>query len=359
MPEGDAAGARAPRPRRRGLLVAAAVTAVAIVAAGGVAVATRSGAPAATEIPVAGDVGVHDPALVVGEGDDPWYVYSTGDQRENAGAVQVRRSTDHGATWEYLGTAWGPSDSPRWAQEAVPGVVNYWAPELYEHDGTWYLYYAASTFGSNRSVIGLRTSPTLDPDDPDYGWVDRGEVWRSEPADDYNAIDPGIVEDADGTPWMLFGSYWSGIQVVELAWPDGLPAAGAAPVGLASRMAAPHAIEAPYVVEHDGWYYLLVSQDACCQGTDSTYKVAVGRSRDVTGPYVTRDGTDLLLDGGDVLLETAGDRVGPGGQSASGGVLAYHYYDAATGGTPTLGLREIAWDADGWPVLATAEEQAG
>lgn len=358
MPEDDAAGVRAPRHRRRGLLVAAVVTAVALVAAGGVAVATRvGGAPAATEIPVTGDVGVHDPALVVGEGDEPWYVYSTGDPREDAGAVQVRRSTDRGATWEYLGTAWGPSDSPRWAQEAVPGVVSYWAPELTEHDGTWYLYYAASTFGSNRSVIGLRTSPTLDPEDPDYGWVDRGEVWRSEPTDDYNAIDPGIAEDADGTPWLLFGSYWSGIQVVELAWPDGLPVAGASPVGLASRLDAPHAIEAPYVVSHDGWSYLLVSQDTCCQGTDSTYKIAVGRSRDVTGPYLTRDGTDLLLDGGDVLLESAGHRVGPGGQSASRGVLAYHYYDAATGGTPTLGLREIAWDAEGWPVLTTPEEQ--
>jgi arabinan endo-1,5-alpha-L-arabinosidase len=333
---------------------------VVVAAAGGAALAaTRDPAPAAVALPAGGDATVHDPALVVGEGDDPWYVYSTGDARTGAGAVQVRRSTDAGATWEYAGTAWGPSDAPRWAQEAVPGVTSYWAPELYQHDGTWYLYYAASTFGSNRSVIGLRTSPTLDPDDPDYAWTDRGEVWASEPADDYNAIDPGIVEDADGTPWMVFGSYWSGIQVVELAWPDGLPVAGAEPVPLASRLSAPHAVEAPFVVPHDGWYYLLVSQDTCCQGTDSTYRIAVGRSREVTGPYVTRDGTDLLLDGGDVLLSSTGDMVGPGGQSVSRGVLGFHFYDAATGGTPTLGLREIAWDDEGWPVLTTAEEQAG
>ncbi|RMI13146.1 arabinan endo-1,5-alpha-L-arabinosidase [Cellulomonas triticagri] len=347
-----------PRTRRR-LAVLAGAAVVALVAAGGITIAAlgRAGDVAATALPVAGDVAVHDPALVVGEGDDPWYVYSTGDERENAGAVQVRRSTDRGATWEYLGTAWGPSDSPRWAQEAVPGVVNYWAPELYEHDGTWYLYYAASTFGSNRSVIGLRTSPTLDPEDPDYAWTDRGEVWRSEPTDDYNAIDAGIVEDADGTPWMVFGSYWSGIQVVELTWPSGMPADGAEPVALASRLASPHAIEAPYVVPHDGWYYLFVSQDACCQGADSTYRIAVGRSRDVTGPYLTRDGTDMVVDGGDVLLETTGEMVGPGGQSASGGVLGFHFYDAATGGTPTLALREIAWDGEGWPVLTTREEQ--
>ena len=76
----------------------------------------------------------------------------------------------------------------------MPDVENLWAPEVYEHDGTWYLYYSASTFGSNRSAIGLLTATTLDPEDPAYGWTDRGEVVRSEPGrDDWNAIDPGIA----------------------------------------------------------------------------------------------------------------------------------------------------------------------
>ncbi len=70
-----------------------------------------------------------------------------------------------------------------------------------EHDGTWYLYYAASTFGSNTSVIGLMTNTTLDPDDPDYAWVDRGEVVRSTVGqDNFNAIDPAVITADDGTP---------------------------------------------------------------------------------------------------------------------------------------------------------------
>ena len=315
--------------------------------------------PAATELALSGDLRTHDPALVVGEDGEPWYVFSTGDQRVGLGSIQIRTSPD-GREWTEAGTVWKASTRPEWVYEQVPGVSNFWAPELVENDGTWYLYYSASTFGSNRSLIGLYTNTTLDPSDPAYAWVDQGEVWRSTPGEtDYNAIDAGIVEDADGTPWMAFGSFWGGIQLVELSWPSGKPAdPGAEAVTIASRRGQPNAIEAPYLVARDGWFYLFVSRDACCQGTDSTYNMAVGRSREVTGPYVDREGVPLLEDGGTPLLATRGDRVGPGGQSVSAGHLAFHYYDASLGGDFQLAIRELAWDGDGWPVATTAEEQA-
>src|SRR5690606_4914086 len=144
---------------------------------------------------------------------------------------------------------------------------------------TYYLYYSASTFGSNTSLIGLYTNQTLDPEDPAYRWVDQGEVWRSDGTTPYNAIDPGIVEDADGTPWMAYGSFWDGLFMIELEWPTGKPvgsamenpAGTAEPVHLADRGFGDNAIEAPYLVARDGWYYLFFSRDSCCKGTDSTY----------------------------------------------------------------------------------------
>jgi len=253
--------------------------------------------------------------------------------------------------WEYAGEVW--PEKPAWLEEAVPGVDNLWAPELYEHDGTWYLYYSASTFGSNRSVIALATNSTLDPAAPGYEWVDRGAVVASSEEDDFNAIDPGIVEDADGTPWMSFGSFWSGIRMVELEWPSGERAGGDGadaeePLRLADRQEPPNAIEAPYVVPHDGYYYLFFSRDFCCRGLESTYNMAVGRSADVTGPYVDRDGVPLLENGGTPVLTTDG---GPasGGQSVSNGVLAYHYYDPELDGRQQLALETLRW-VDGWPV---------
>lgn len=328
----------------------------AAVAGGTILVAALAGCgaePAGVEVPVSGDITVHDPTLVV-DGDD-WWVFSTGNLTKGLGAIQVRHSSG-GNEWTYAGEVL-PDDRPSWLKETVPGVTNLWAPEVVEHDGTWYLYYAASTFGSNTSAIGLLTSDELGAN---VDWQDQGIVWRSESSSTYNAIDPSVVTDEDGTPWMAFGSFWGGIQLVELSWPSGLPAEGAQTQVIASRGDAINAIEAPALLRHDGYWYLFVSKDSCCQGVSSTYHVQVGRSEDIAGPYVDADGVSLLEDGGTPVLDAAGDMIGPGGESVAstevGDLLAFHFYDGANDGTPTLAIRELAWTDDGWPVATTAED---
>jgi len=315
--------------------------------------ADKSVSAVVTEIPVSGDIRTHDPGLVVGDGDQPWMVFSTGDLRVGLGAIQVRTSPD-GREWTHAGQAWTPSTEPTWAIEKIQGVENFWAPEVFEHDGTWYLYYSASTFGSNTSAIGLRTNANLDPENPSDGWVDQGEVWSSDGSTNYNAIDPAVIIDEDGQGWMAFGSFWGGIQLIELDFPSGKPPAGAEPVTIADRGVPPNAIEAPALLHRDGWYYLFVSFDSCCRGTDSTYSINVGRAEQVSGPYLDAEGVPLLEGGGTLLLETDGDRIGPGGQSVSGNHLAFHYYDASLGGDFQLAIRELGWSPDGWPVLTTA-----
>ncbi|WP_251153419.1 glycoside hydrolase family 43 protein [Cellulosimicrobium sp. Marseille-Q4280] len=357
----------------RALLAAASALAVGLTAALLAGPAAADAGPA-VELPtgglsVTGETSpIHDPALVVAD-DGTWYVYSTGlVNREKGGTIQVWSSGDDGVTWESEGTVW--DEIPAWIDEhfadgALPD--NLWAPEVYEHDGTYYLYYSASRFGTNTSLTALATNTTLDPDDPDYEWVDQGLVIESPQdiagAKTFNAIDAGIVEDADGTPYMAIGSHWYGIFLVEIAWPSGKPVAGAVAdaVHLVDRFAPGNRVEAPFITEHDGWYYLLVSFDACCQGADSTYHVAVGRSRSVTGPYLDAEGRDMVGGGGTTLLDTHGAVVGPGGQSVFDDVLAFHYYDASNAQfpyLPTLGLQRLAW-VDGWPVVdATVEVPA-
>jgi len=337
----------------RAILTAAAVVAVGGAALGMSAPPTTGQPVGAHRVPVTGDLVVHDPALVAGEHGQPWFVYFTGDGAIGDGNIRIKESTDDGHTWKDIGTVW--QTKPAWITEAVPKVDNLWAPEIVKHDGTYYLYYAASSFGSNRSVIGLATNTTLDPQSADYKWVDRGPVVTSSTSDDYNAIDPAIVQDADGTPWMAFGSFWSGIRMVKLQWPDGMRADDAVPLRLADRHVPPNAIEGATIIAHDGAYYLIVSRDFCCQGVNSTYNMAVGRSDSVTGPYVDKNGTPLLDNGGTPLLASQGTEVGPGGESYSNGYLAWHYYDATDNGVPKLVLARLGWGADGWPTLEAGQ----
>ena len=337
------------------LTIAAAVVALTVAAVVPAVAAPPNAAGAGSQL--RGDLDVHDPALVKGGPGQKWYVFASGKPGKGGGTIDIRSSADSGRTWTYDGTIWDAM--PGWTTQMVPGADIMWAPEVYYHAGTYYLYYAVSTLGKNNSVIALATNTTLNRANPAYRWVDQGKVVRSVPASDFNAIDPDVVEDAAGTPWLVFGSYWSGIQMVQLEWPTGKRSADKTRYHLADRKVAPDAIEAPTVVSHGGWFYLLTSWDRCCQGVDSTYRIVVGRSQSVTGPYVDRDGKALMDGGGTTLLKSAGTRIGPGGQSNSGGFLAYHYYDATAGGASKLGLTPITWSADGWPQLSSGDVPGG
>jgi arabinan endo-1,5-alpha-L-arabinosidase len=298
-------------------------------------------------LPLSGDLNAHDPSFTqVG---NTWFVLNTGDAAVNGGTIQIKKSTDR-HTFTSVGTVW--NEIPAWIKQEVPAVTNLWAPQVFLHKGTYFLYYSASSFGSNNSLIALATNTTLDPSAPGYNWVDQGLVWRSQTTDDYNAIDPAIVEDTTGTPYLTFGSFWSGIRQVQLQWPSGKPAAGVTdPTRLVDRLVPPNAVEAPYMIRHSGYYYLFVSFDFCCRGSDSTYKIAVGRSRSVSGPFTDELGTPLQHGGGTVILSSDGPMIGPGGVSISGDLLANHFYDGDAGGAITLSIRRIQWGPGGWPVL--------
>jgi arabinan endo-1,5-alpha-L-arabinosidase len=290
-------------------------------------------------LPLTGQQIIHDPT--VEHLDNGQYVaYSTG------GIIGARLSKDM-RQWDDAGNAF--ATPPSWWYE-YNDKADPWAPDLSYRDGTYWLYYAVSSWGSNHSAIGVATSPTGMPGT----WTDHGKVFTSERTDPWNAIDPGVIR-ADGKLWMAFGSYWTGIRMVELNPETGKAIPGATVHHLATRPDAPYAVEGPYIVKHGRYYYLFASYDACCSGVNSTYKIRVGRSTSVTGPYVDSEGTPMLEGGGDLLLAGHGRYIGTGGQSVlrdrGQDWLAYHYYDAEDNGTPKLGLNKLSWGCDGWPAV--------
>jgi arabinan endo-1,5-alpha-L-arabinosidase len=297
---------------------------------------------------LSGDTRVHDPSML--REDDTYYVFSTGDEYGlNQGTIQIRASQDL-ADWRLVGTVFPAI--PDWvARELAGAPPNLWAPDISFWGGTYYLYYAGSRFGSNSSVIGLATNTTLDPDNPAYQWVDQGLVIRSQAGDNWNAIDPNLAFDAAGTPWLAFGSFWDGIKMRRIDPATGKLAGDSTLHGLASR--GGDAIEAPAILFRDRFYYLFVSFDRCCRGADSTYKIMVGRSPDIGGPYLDRQGRPMAEGGGSLVLEGGNRMRGPGGQALLNDAgtyrLIYHAYDAFDLGTPRLQIRDLRWDAGGWP----------
>jgi beta-xylosidase len=176
---------------------------------------------------------------------------------------------------------------------------------------------------------------------------------RSTTSNDYNCIDPAIVEDASGQLWMSFGSFWSGIKLVKLDNSTMKPSSSSV-----YSLAYSSEIEASYIVYKDSYYYLFVSLGKCCAGTSSTYKIAYGRSKSITGPYLDKNNKDMLSSGGTVLDSSSGQWIGPGGQSVakngSNYLMVAHAYDANKSGEATLRIKDLYFDSNGWPTYTAS-----
>lgn len=295
---------------------------------------------------------VHDP--VMAKHGEYYYLFCTG------GGIPVRRSKDM-LDWKIARGALVFPQMPEEAYEYVPDATNIWAPDISFYNDKYHLYYSVSTFGSNHSAIGLATNETLDPDAENFEWVDHGIVVKSESSDFYNAIDANLIVDQDDVPWLSFGSFWGGIKLVKLDYETGKVAEDEPElISLATREDNSRAVEAPFIIYRDGYYYLFVSYDFCCQGINSTYNVRVGRSETVTGPYFDKDDVDMMDGGGTQITFPDNRYVGPGHNSIfredEQDYIVYHAYDAYQGGQSTLRIQPLEWDEDGWPYIPQAEE---
>lgn len=307
---------------------------------------TRPDAPPQTDKADPFVRGVHDPTIV--KQGKSFYVYWTG------AGIPISQSEDL-VHWKRLAPAF--TENPEWARKRYPKNEGVWGPDLSFFGGKWHMYYCASAFGTNNSVIGHATNRTLDPSSPTYKWVDHGPVLTSTPGKtSWNALDPHVVLDEAKRPWLMFGSFFSGIKLIRIGADTGKPIDnGEEPISIARRDGA-GAIEAPFVIRRGKYFYLFVSHDFCCKGAKSNYRVVVGRSEKLVGPYVDRQNRKLLDGGGTTVLASYGDVRGPGHcsivQDGDQMWMAHHAYDRARNGVPTLHVRNVIWTGpEGWPLV--------
>ncbi|MGE5462293.1 MAG: family 43 glycosylhydrolase [Syntrophothermus sp.] len=323
--------------------------------------------PLSIQIPGDGSVeSCADPSIIHAQAPDTyWYMYCTTDPLNdsdktngnfNFHLIPMLRSNDL-VKWTYMGDAFAAR--PEW----VADDAGLWAPEIKFFNGKYYLYYTASwtDLPGGGSAIGVATS-----DSPLGPWLDSGTpaVEPHEAPCCANSrrwvFDPDVVQD-NGQLYIFYGSYFGGISARTLS-PDGLHSDPASQV----QIAIANRYEGTEVVKHDGYWYLFASATNCCNGPLTGYSVFAGRSQNILGPYVDRDGAALLAGrvGGTPVISMNGNRwVGPGHnavfQDFSGQWwTVYHavdqndpYFAGATGFTkrPVL-LDALDW-VNGWPTV--------
>jgi len=272
-----------------------------------------------------GQVQIHDPSTLV-RCNGKWYTFGTG------------------------GTCLVSEDGWTWSRGATPARRGM-APDIIQVGDLYYMYVARNVGAQPRADINMIWSKSLDPNSPDYKWEEGGVVASSDGVEDCNAIDPGLMLDPnDGRLWLVYGSYFGYIRLVELDPKTGKRInPNDAPVNLAINC------EAPILIFQDGWYYLLATHGSCCRGAESGYNIRMGRSKKVTGPFLDHEGIDMIKGGGKLFVTSSSRHIGPGhfgllDCSDGGQKFSCHYEaDLDRGGASVLDIRPLLWK-DGWPV---------
>ncbi len=291
-----------------------------------------------------GDISVSDPSLFFWQG--TYYVFSSGSEDAGGSGLDLRSSKDLRI---FKREPQVLSPDPSWVQTTLPDVTVLWSPSVLAWNGTIHLYYAASWFGATRACIGHATASSMDE-----GFVDDGQPLicsNIDATDPYVAIDPAVILDDAGYPWMTFGSFEKGIHILalnregrRLDEPTNLPF-----VVAARGPDEYEAIQASSLYHWRDDYYLFVSHEA-----PPGHILRVGRSQQVTGPYFDREGKQMAIGGGTRLFNDDDTFTGPGSNmvfdDGKQRLNVYHAYNAT--GDIRLRIAQLFFDQDGWPVSA-------
>ena len=292
-----------------------------------------------------------DPSVVRDPKTGLFYAYGTQDDwADGAGSrlIPVLRSTDL-TNWKSIGQAF--ASKPSWKSNG-----GLWAPEVVLVNGKYHLYYAYSTWGDPNPGVGVAIA-----EEPQGPFVDKGKLFLSKEVDVPNSIDPFYWEE-EGKKFLFWGSFSQATNQGTYGIPlsnDGL----VVPDLSKKFKVAAGDFEAVVIHKRNGYYYFIGSKGSCCEGAKSTYHVLVGRSNNLEGPYLDKEGNDLKERGNGTLLLKGNQKfVGTGHTSRiitddnNTDWILLHGIDANKGkvsnGTSrrVLLLEKIIWE-NGWPVI--------
>jgi arabinan endo-1,5-alpha-L-arabinosidase len=292
---------------------------------------------------IGGDISLADPTMFRWQ--NTYWIFSTG---TSGAGLDVHSSADL-KTFKQERPIF--SSNPSWVADVAEKqsiVTNLWSPCVLIWNQTIHLYFAASWYSAKRACIG---HATMKSSEQQFQFVDdQAPLICSNltGSDTFTAIDPAVILDAAGAPWMVFGSWGSGIQIIALDADGKRLDPGSSPIPVATRPPPDSsAIQAAALFRWRDDYYLFASFDGM-----TSHILRVGRAKQVTGPYLDRDGKSMTEGGGTLVLKGDSYFKGPGSNmifdDGSQLLNVYHAYDQ--NGVAELRIAQLVFDDDGWPI---------
>jgi arabinan endo-1,5-alpha-L-arabinosidase len=320
------------------------------------------------------DYTIHDPSRIITVG-GLQMIAVTGKAQEDGYdcGIETWFKAINSDVWRPGQCLFRKGNKPSWIAKRQPNNDGaYWAPELDLKDGKLTLIYSVAEMGleeeQETTCVGVAyVKNGLEGFPRKMTWEDAGQPMNCIKKSDYpdmerSTIDPsvfwGMGRDKNRLFMVTGGGRIIGTELdpntyfqkddefFDLDKDDWTQ--------LATGPEDDAWVEASYIYPNKKlrYYYLFVNWGACCSGVDSTYEIRVGRSRNPMGPFLDKDGVDMMEGGGSVFEQSRGWVIGPGhtGIRKRGKTeyVSYHYYDKRREGNSWIVEREIKWK-DGWP----------
>ncbi len=274
-----------------------------------------------------------DPS-VIRVGADYWATATSGEWAPHFPLLHSRDLVN----WEVKGYVF--ATAPGWAK------ANFWAPEIAQDRGKFFIYYTARQISDNRLAVAVATA-----DHPGGPYTDHGPLVAQEAG----SIDAVPFTDATGVRWLLWKEDGNSRKTPSIIWIQRLRDDGLALVGERREILRNDrpwegaVVEGAFVLRRGGYYYLFYSGASCC-GPNCNYALGVARATEMTGPWEKAPANPLLAGNAAWRCPGHGSIVD---DSDGRSWLLYHALThqgfLATG--REILLDEVVFGSDGWPSI--------